>query len=157
MYRRRTPIRKNYAKRKPFAKQIEVIQFGPTDISTAQYVNIIYEQADSVAGKTTFARPKITLNVQATTANLVYWALVFIPDGYSENVLQVVDGANLYEPAQYIMAAGSFIADTDAEPFRLTSPLKRSMNPGDKISLLMKSAATSTLQCAGTVEYFVRN
>lgn len=157
MYRKRSyPRRAPIAKRRPYAKNIEVIQFS-ADISAVQYTNQIYVQQTSVIGKTTFARPKININVQATNPILVYWALVYVPDGYGANTLSVTNGADLYEPAQFVMAQGSFIADTDAQPFRLTSPLKRLLNESDQIILLMRSGAAGTIQCAGTVEYFVRN
>ena len=80
-----------------------------------------------------------------------------MPDGYTPNTVSVTNATDLYEPAQFVMASGSFISDTEAQPFRLTSPLKRSMNENDKVFLLMKSAAAGTIQCAGTVKYFVRN
>ena len=147
-YRRRTPA----VKRKSYQKNVTVIG-GSGDLSTVP-LNLLIIQNTTNQSKLQVARPQITLNVFSTTATLMYWALVYVPDGYTANSLTLTSGGDLYEPAQNIIESGSFITDSDATVYRITSRLKRNLNEGDSIRLLMRGSATGTTQYAGTATYY---
>ena len=76
-----------------------------------------------------------------------YWALVYVPQGTTPGALNIAatgDETSLYEPNQFVMNCG--IADPDAGPIRIWSPLARNLNDGDRILLLCthtNSAAVS--------------
>ena len=111
----------------------------------------------STTGKVTLARPTVVINAQASTAIPVYWAIIYVPDGYSENNMSLTSGTTLYEPNQFVMASGCFVADTDSEPFRLASPLKRTLNVNDRVLIIMRAAGTTAINFAATINYFTRN
>ena len=86
-------------------------------------------------------------------ASPVYWALVYVPQGQTTATLNITDGGSMYEPNQYVIACG--VNDPTAGPIRIRSSMKRKLNSGDFISLLMSTsdiAATYT----GTVSYAVK-
>ena len=65
----------------------------------------------------------------------VYWALVYVPQGQTTAALNVVDSQSLYEPNQYVIACG--VNDATAGPIRINTRMKRKLNSGDFVSLLM--------------------
>ena len=69
----------------------------------------------------------------STVANVIYWAIVYVPGGTSPNTL-VINGGSLYEPNQYVMGCGVF--DFDGGPLRVHCPLSRNLNSGDSIALV---------------------
>lgn len=75
----------------------------------------------------------------SAASNVLYWALVYVPEGYQPNTLNIT-GTGLYEPNQFIMAAGVY--DFDAGPCRITSPISRNLNGGDRILLVVKAQAS---------------
>ena len=82
-----------------------------------------------------------------------YWALVYVPQGQTTALLNVNDGASLYEPNQYVIACG--VNDPSAGPIRIRTRMMRKLNSGDFVSLLM-STANKTALWIGTVSYSVK-
>lgn len=81
-------------------------------------------------------------NGTAGTSNAepIYYALVYVPAGYSVNALQLAAPGipfSAYEPNQYVISQGWL--DFDGGPLRINSPLSRNLNSGDSISLVLGS------------------
>ena len=73
----------------------------------------------------------------------LYYALVYVPQGYEPNFIQLPTAGNaisLYEPNQYVISAG--VLDFSGGPCRIRSPLSRNLNSGDSIYLVMASTAS---------------
>ena len=89
----------------------------------------------------------VTVSCSTSHATPFYWALVYVPQGTTPGALNIAatgDETSLYEPNQFVMNCG--IADPDAGPIRIWSPLARNLNDGDRILLLCthtNSAAVS--------------
>ena len=83
--------------------------------------------------------------------NLPYshWALVYLPQGYAPNTMNIA-GGSMYEPNQFVMNCG--VCDFNAGPCRISSPLSRNLNSGDRIILILSNHTTG----AHTVAYVVR-
>ena len=62
----------------------------------------------------------------------ILWALVYVPAGQATIPAPSTSGS-LYEPNQFVIASG--IADADAGPIRINTPLARNLNSGDSIVL----------------------
>lgn len=61
----------------------------------------------------------------------ILWAMVYVPQG--QTAIQAPSTAgSIYEPNQFVIASG--IADANAGPIRINTPLARNLNSGDKIS-----------------------
>ena len=78
----------------------------------------------------------VTVTVSSTEQEgLIWWALVYVPQGTNPNPMQVGPNAlSLYEPNQFVMAAG--LSDLTAGPVRIRSPVSRNLNSGDAIYLV---------------------
>jgi len=51
----------------------------------------------------------LTVNLAVNGATDIFWALVFVPEGYNPNALfpaGTVNGSAMYEPNQYVMNCG---------------------------------------------------
>jgi len=155
----RGPRRTNYGsksyKRTPY--QTNTMVFNGSAVNLSTQLTEYFADNTAGTGKTTVARPTINISVQAASATPVYWAIVFVPEGYAANTLALNSGDALYEPNQYVMASGCFVADADSEPFRLASRLKRKLNLGDRIALLMRAGATTGINYAATINYWTKN
>ena len=73
----------------------------------------------------------------------VFWALVYVPQGTGVGTLNIstTGSADFYEPNQFVMNCG--VADFEAGPVRITSPLSRNLNSGDQIALIMANPSTA--------------
>ena len=76
----------------------------------------------------------------SASSTAAYWALVYVPQGTAVGSLNL-SGSNLYEPNQFVMNCGTF--DGDAGPIRISSPIARNLNSGDKIYLVVANADTA--------------
>ena len=101
----------------------------------------------------------VTLASQGSVAAAqdVYWALVYCPEGMNPNQLTVssVVGQStpLYEPNQYVMSCG--VMDFSAGPTRVSTPLSRNLNSGDRIFLIMANPTANTINLYGVVRYAI--
>ena len=87
----------------------------------------------------------------------IYWALVYCPEGMNPNTLSIstVVGQStpLYEPNQYVMSCG--VMDFSAGPTRISTPLSRNLNSGDRIFLIMANPTANTVNLYGVVRYAI--
>ena len=93
-------------------------------------------------------------STSSSLGQLLYWALVYQPEGTSVNPLNITStspGVSLYEPNQFVMDCGMF--DFDGGPLRIHSRVSRILNSGDQIVLVIKSRDASTPQ---SYSYVVR-
>ena len=91
-----------------------------------------------------------------TGSGVIYWALVFVPSGYSPNTLNLPtqNAGNLYEPNQFVMNCGCI--DVDAGPTRISSPISRNLNSGDSIQLVLGSPGLSAqIDVTGIIRYAI--
>lgn len=89
---------------------------------------------------------------QAGSLASIYWALVYVPEGYSVNTLNGNPGASFYEPNQFVMAAGC--NDPEAGPIRVRSPIARNLNSGDSIWLVV-GTDTPSVMVKGLVNFAI--
>lgn len=66
----------------------------------------------------------------------ILWALVYAPQGTAENLQPPATAGSIYEPNQFVIASG--IADANAGPIRINTPLARNLNSGDRIVLIYR-------------------
>ena len=95
-------------------------------------------------------------NTGADSAVNLYYALVYVPDGYSPNSMQVPIPGNaigLYDPNQYVMSCG--VLDFSAGPCRIRTPLSRNLNSGDSIHLLLCSPTSHNSSYYALVRYAI--
>lgn len=79
----------------------------------------------------------LTLTFSSTSDEPVYYALVFVPSGYSNNPINYPANGNsidMYEPNQFIMSTG--VLDFSGGPLRIRTPLSRNLNSGDSIQVI---------------------
>lgn len=62
----------------------------------------------------------------------ILWALVYVPAGQT-SVSPPATSGSIYEPNQFVITSG--IADAEAGPIRINTPLARNLNSGDSIVL----------------------
>ena len=90
-----------------------------------------------------------------------FWALVYVPEGYSVNGLNIGSPSavpsSLYEPSSFVLGSG--ISDSTAGPIRVSTPLSRNLNSGDAIYLVVgvytSSASGVTPTVQGVVKYAI--
>ena len=80
----------------------------------------------------------------------IYWALVYVPEGLVPNFLH--DVGDLYQPSQWVLSTG--IINTGQNRTRITTPLAKNLNKGDRIFLVLGSTALQ--QYLPTISYLVR-
>ena len=106
-------------------------------------INDLYQQGTTVVPATQDQGMRkvkhLTISLtNATDANILYWALVFVPEGYTANPIS--PAGKMYEPNQFVMNCG--IIDTNAGPIRISSRVSRNLNSGDSIALIVGSTNT---------------
>ena len=99
---------------------------------------------DIVPATTTEGMRKVkhlTVNLtQIATSNAesnLFWALVYVLRGQRQALNIATAGAtpgSMYEPNQFVMNCG--VVDPSAGPIRMSSPISRNLNDGDKITLI---------------------
>lgn len=86
---------------------------------------------------------------------VVRWALVYVPAGTNVGAISW-DNTGLYEPNQFVMACG--LGYSQAGPIRISSPLSRNLNSGDKISLVVmieNSNNSNPCTISGVAQYAI--
>ena len=163
-YRRRQYRRSN-AQRDKYS----VEQSGFSLAIPSETTNGLYQQAvsvvppDTAQGMRKVKHLTVSLTTSADDTNApdaaeLFWALVFVPQGYVPNALYSATGSvsgSLYEPNQFVMNAG--IVDPSAGPIRFRSPVSRNLNSGDQIYLVLGSTfpGTASRRIFGVVRYAV--
>ena len=137
--------------RKKYSVQQKAFKFDAAASSTTS-VEIV--PATTVEGMRKVKH--VTVNCSTTHAVPLYWALVYVPQGTVPGVLNVAttaDQTSLYEPNQFVMNCG--IADPDAGPIRIWSPLARNLNDGDRILLLITHTNSATVGVFALCRYAI--
>ena len=88
----------------------------------------------------------------------VWWALVFVPQGYQANALFPFYASSglqgsLYEPNQFVMACG--YNDPSAGPIRIRSRVSRNLQSGDSIALVIGNRGAGNVVYQGVVSYAI--
>lgn len=81
----------------------------------------------------------------AATGAPILWALVYVPQGQTTVPAPATSGS-IYEPNQFVIASG--LADADAGPIRINTPLARNLNSGDSIILTYRLLNGGTIYTA---------
>ena len=87
----------------------------------------------------------ITVSFASTGNNStpIYYAIVYIPQGYSSVPLAIpVNGGavNNYSANQFVLSSG--VLEFDGGPLRISSRLSKNLNSGDRIGLILATAAS---------------
>jgi len=88
----------------------------------------------------------LTVNLAVNGATDIFWALVFVPEGYNPNALfpaGTVNGSAMYEPNQYVMNCG--VVDPNAGPTRFTSRISAILIAVTVFTLLLELQAPAVL------------
>ena len=126
--------------------------------TTAGYINTtnavtndLYQSATVIVPPSTIQGMRkvkhITVSLtDTTTSGIIFWAIVYVPQGTQPNALFSVTGAiningSIYEPNQFVMNCG--VVDPQAGPIRFSSPLSRNLNSGDAIYLIVGRTSAS--------------
>ena len=112
----------------------------------------------SVRGMRKVKHLTVSLGGQNSVVGPMYWAIVYVPEGYTPQAFGVPTVENpsvdLYQSNQFVMACG--VMDFDAGPQRISSPLSRNLNSGDSIVLLLRPAVGAADQLVyGVVKYAI--
>lgn len=85
-------------------------------------------------------------NINIANSLTFYWALVYVPQGYDPQEINIPQQINsstpLYDANQYIMSSG--VATITTQPVTVRTPLSRNLNSGDSIHLIFYSLAAGT-------------
>ena len=97
----------------------------------------------------------LTQIATAPAESNLFWALVYVPQGTTAGALNIATAGatpgSMYEPNQFVMNCG--VVDPSAGPIRMSSPISRNLNDGDKITLLIRPTLDGA---ATTVSLVVR-
>lgn len=109
-----------------------------SDTDTAGFVDVV--PAATIQGMRKVKHMQVTVCMQhgAAAANLaggapIVWAMVYVPAGQLDPIPAPSMTESIYEPNQFVICSG--IADADAGPIRINTPLARNLNSGDRICL----------------------
>jgi len=86
------------------------------------------------------------------TANPIYWALVYVPEGTLPNYLN--ETGDLYQPSQWVLSTG--ILNLISGKSRITTRLAKNLNKGDTIYLCMGTAEPESNRVIPTLDYLCR-
>lgn len=84
------------------------------------------------------------------------WAIMYVPQGMTVPGFNLSSGQPLLEPNQFVMNCGAF--DSDGGPLRISSPVARNLNSGDRIVLLLcptTSTSGASVGISGVVRYAI--
>lgn len=79
----------------------------------------------------------ITMTFSSSTQLPVAYALVYTPAGYNANNIRwpiTGNQTSIYEPNQFVLSRG--VLDFSGGPLRVSTPLSRNLNSGDRIDLI---------------------
>ena len=110
--------------------------------------------ATNVQGTRTIKHLTVSLSEDTDSQKVAfYWALVFVPEGYSPNSLfpNGQDGS-VYEPNQFVLNCGYI--DPEAGPVRISSRIAKNLQSGDSIQLIL-GCRYSSADVRGIVSYAV--
>lgn len=158
-YKRRNVNRDKYSIESQMF-QTPVTVAGWDAIVEAGRANTLQYAFNAVAADTTQGMRKVKhmqLTFSSNSAAPIAYALVFVPAGYDPNSIRwPTPGSNqsIYEPNQFVMSRG--VLDFAGGPLRVSTPLSRNLNSGDRIVLIFATAATDTApSIISTIKYAI--
>ena len=147
-YYRRAAKRPRYGKRDKYSIQQKA---AVAAVAANQTSGVDIVPATVTEGMRKVKHLTVNLTQIATTnaeSNL-FWALVYVPQGTTAGALNIAtSGAtpgSMYEPNQFVMNCG--VVDPSAGPIRMSSPISRNLNDGDKITLLIRPTRWGGYHC----------
>ena len=152
--------KKKYYPRASSRDKYSVEQSAFTEVITAsnqQATLIVPPTATQGMRKVKHLTISVATTASASTSDYFYWALVYVPEGYNPNTLTVASTAGastpLYEPNQNVLSCGVF--DLSSGPNRISTPLARNLNTGDRIILIVANPTPSSITLHGVVRYAI--
>ena len=137
------PYRKKYYKR-PFNPDKYSIEQTAGQIASGEQgaANVLVVPAADIQGMRKVKHITVNLvsiSAPSSASTIVYWALVYVPEGYEPNSINLT-GQGMYEPNQFVMNCG--VMNVQGGPNRITSPISRNLNGGDRIYLILQASAS---------------
>lgn len=130
---------------------------------TTRYYGAMVVPATTIQGMRKVKHMQVTVCLQHAAAAAAHaggapilWALVYVPAGQA-TVSPPATSGSIYEPNQFVITSG--IADAEAGPIRINTPLARNLNSGDSIVLtyrLLNGTAVYTADNTASVLTMVR-
>ena len=163
------PYRKKYYKRplNPDKYSVETIMMQ-TPVTVAEW-ELVQEsgRADTlqyvflaVPGNTVQGMRKVKhlqLTFSSNSVAPIAYALVFVPAGYDPNSIKwptFGSTQNIYEPNQFVLSRG--VLDFTGGPLRVSTPLSRNLNSGDRVMLIFATTDTQTApSIISTIKYAI--
>jgi len=130
-------------------KKVETV--NKTSSSTTQEQSILL----TAAAPCMLNGMDIDLNFGPAIGSTVFWAVVFVGDGYNASTLQTADGATMYEPEQNVLASGvlhaggSAITPGSTQHSRVKT--KRKLMIGDQIIFVCKRVTAASTDVQGVI------
>lgn len=126
---------------------------GTPAVVPAQSVTVVVPST-TVQGKRTVSHLDIQLSSTTATTGTLFWAIVYTPAGTVPSTMNITAGSNsFYEPSQFVMASGLYDNTEPGNSSHLRVPLKRTLNEGDEIDLLL--SATGVTAYSALITYAV--
>ena len=120
---------------------------------TANFIDVV--PATTIQGMRKVKHMQVTLCLQHGAGAVavaggapVLWAMVYVPAGQLDPIPAPAKAQSIYEPNQFVICSG--IADADAGPIRINTPLARNLNSGDRIVLTWRLLNGQTVYTADT-------
>lgn len=130
---------------------------------TSRYYGAVVVPATTIQGMRKVKHMQVSVCLQhsagaaaAAGGAPILWALVYVPAGQASIAPPATSGS-IYEPNQFVITSG--IADAEAGPIRINTPLARNLNSGDSIVLtyrLLNGNAVYTADTTASVLTMVR-
>ena len=96
----------------------------------------------------------LTISAVPHGADGWWWVLMYVPQGMSTPGINITSQQPMVEPNQFVMNCGCL--DSEAGPVRISSPVSRNLNSGDKIVLLLYPIGSAiTPGISGVVRYAI--
>lgn len=119
----------------PQFKDWTPIQSTDATLANTRQTSFSVVPPTEIQGKRTIGH--FTLSFSSDAKARVAYALVYVPEGYDNNEIQLPApgfSAALYNPSQFVISSG--MLDFDGGPCRIRTKLKRNLNQNDRIVLI---------------------
>ena len=137
-YYRRAAKRPRYGKRDKYSIQQRAVAAVAANQTSA--VDIVPATTTEGMRKVKHLTVSLTQIATSNAESNLFWALVYVPQGTTAGALNIATAGatpgSMYRPNQFVMNCG--VVDPSAGPIRMSSPISRNLNDGDKITLLIR-------------------
>ena len=157
-YRRRYPKRQSTRQRYQVENIIKTLDPGDY-VDTTATTAFTYQGIDDVVPALASNFPRkvahITLHFDQIATDF-QWALIYVPAGYTPNLLGITtDAPNLYNPNQFLMATGYVNASGSGGQVNFRVMQKRILNSGDNIRLIVGFRSATTFATTYAARYAI--